>query len=147
MRRAAEAASREVPNLSFVAGAAEDLPFPDGSLALVTAATAAHWFDRPLDNLQQIWVPSTAFVIDTAGLLYPRYGVRRVGYLRHLFDGDRHTHEYVEPDRFIGINLGNWMRAPGGFHARYAKEPWRGLVLEDREAALAFPHLDSERPR
>jgi len=48
MRRAAAAASREVPNLSFVAGAAEDLPFPDGSLALVTAATAAHWFDRPL---------------------------------------------------------------------------------------------------
>jgi SAM-dependent methyltransferase len=48
MRRAAEAASREAPNLSFVAGAAEDLPFPDGGLALVTAATAAHWFDRPL---------------------------------------------------------------------------------------------------
>jgi ubiquinone/menaquinone biosynthesis C-methylase UbiE len=48
MRRAAEAASREVPNLSFVAGAAEDLPFADGSLSLVTAATAAHWFDRPL---------------------------------------------------------------------------------------------------
>ncbi|MFH0299978.1 class I SAM-dependent methyltransferase [Bradyrhizobium sp. 31Argb] len=48
MRRAAEAASREVPNLSFVAGAAEALPFPDDSLALVTAATAAHWFDRPL---------------------------------------------------------------------------------------------------
>lgn len=48
MRRAAEAVSRGVANLSFVAGAAEDLPFPDGSLALVTAATAAHWFDRPL---------------------------------------------------------------------------------------------------
>jgi len=48
MRRAAEAASHELPNLSFVAGAAEALPFPDGSLALVTAATAAHWFNRPL---------------------------------------------------------------------------------------------------
>jgi len=48
MRRAAEAASREVRNLSFIAGAAEELPFPDDSLALVTAATAAHWFDRPL---------------------------------------------------------------------------------------------------
>lgn len=84
------------------------------------------------DNLQQIWAPSTAFVIDTAGLLYPRYGVRRVGYLRHLIDGDRHAHEFVEPDCFIGIDLGNWMRAPAGFHARYAKEPLRGLVLEDR---------------
>ncbi|WP_175361156.1 class I SAM-dependent methyltransferase, partial [Bradyrhizobium sp. STM 3843] len=48
MRRAAEAASRDIPNLSFVAGAAENLPFPDRSLALVTAATAAHWFDRPV---------------------------------------------------------------------------------------------------
>jgi SAM-dependent methyltransferase len=48
MRRAAEAASHQRPNLSFVAGAAEALPFPDGSLALVTAATAAHWFNRPL---------------------------------------------------------------------------------------------------
>lgn len=47
MRRAAQAASHELPNLSFVAGSAEALPFPDGSLALVTAATAAHWFDRP----------------------------------------------------------------------------------------------------
>ncbi len=86
------------------------------------------------DNLQQVWAPSTAFVIDTAGLLYPRYGTRRVGYVRHFFDGDRHTHEFVEPDCFIGIDLGNWMRAPGGFHARYAKQPWRGLVLEDRDA-------------
>jgi SAM-dependent methyltransferase len=48
MRRTAEAASLELPNLRFVAGAAEALPFPDRCLALVTAATAAHWFDRPL---------------------------------------------------------------------------------------------------
>ena len=86
------------------------------------------------NNLQQIWAPSTAFVIDTSGLLYPRYGIRRVGYLRHLFDGDRHTHEFVEPDCFIGIDLGNWMRAPAGFHARYAKEPLRGLVLSSTSA-------------
>jgi SAM-dependent methyltransferase len=48
MRRTAEAASLELPNLRFVAGAAEALPFPDRCLALVTAATAAHWFERPL---------------------------------------------------------------------------------------------------
>jgi hypothetical protein len=86
------------------------------------------------DNLQQIWAPSTAFVIDTSGLLYPRYGVRCVGYLRHLFDGEGHTHEFVEPDCFIGIDLGNWMRAPAGFHARYAKEALRGLVLSSTSA-------------
>jgi alkaline phosphatase D len=86
------------------------------------------------NNLQQIWAPSTAFAIDASGLLYPRYGIRRVGYLHHLFDADRHTHEFVEPDCFIGIDLGNWMRAPAGFHARYAEEPLRGLVLDDRAA-------------
>lgn len=47
MRRTAEAASHALPNLSFTAGDAEALPFPDGSLALLTAATATHWFDRP----------------------------------------------------------------------------------------------------
>lgn len=47
MRRTAEAASRALPNLSFTAGDAEALPFADGSLALTTAATAAHWFNRP----------------------------------------------------------------------------------------------------
>ena len=87
------------------------------------------------DNLQQIWAPSTAFVIDASGLLYPRYGVRRVGYLRHFLEGDRRGHEFVEPDCFVGMDLGNWMRAPAGFHARYAKEPLRGLVLEDRAAS------------
>ncbi len=48
MRRAAEAASQGLHNLTFVAGTAEALPFPDRAVALVTAATAAHWFDRPV---------------------------------------------------------------------------------------------------
>lgn len=46
MREQAEAASLSHRNLSFQAGNAETLPFADGSLALITAATAAHWFDR-----------------------------------------------------------------------------------------------------
>ena len=106
---------------------------PAGEVAICSG----HIHDYKTDawgNLQQIWAPSTAFVIDTSGLLYPRYGVRRVGYLRHLLAGDQHRHEFVEPDGFIGIDLGNWMRAPGGFHARYAREPLRGLVLEDHIA-------------
>ncbi|MDF2116050.1 class I SAM-dependent methyltransferase [Roseiarcaceae bacterium H3SJ34-1] len=47
MRRRAEDASRHLRNLSFVTGAAEALPLPADRFALVTAATAAHWFDRP----------------------------------------------------------------------------------------------------
>ncbi|XP_051566923.1 putative methyltransferase DDB_G0268948 [Myxocyprinus asiaticus] len=33
------------PNLSYRVGTAEQLPFPDGSVDLLTAASAAHWFD------------------------------------------------------------------------------------------------------
>ncbi|MFA9446946.1 class I SAM-dependent methyltransferase [Egicoccus sp. AB-alg6-2] len=35
------------PELDIVAGTAEDLPFPDGSLHAVTAAQAFHWFAGP----------------------------------------------------------------------------------------------------
>lgn len=81
-------------------------------------------------DLEQIWAPSTAFVMDGPGLVRPILGVRRLGYLRHTLDGDRHTHEFVEPDAFVTIDLGNWMRTPAGFHARYATEPLRGLALD-----------------
>jgi SAM-dependent methyltransferase len=47
MRRAAQAASASLPNLTFTAGSAEALPFETGSVAVMTAATAVHWFDRP----------------------------------------------------------------------------------------------------
>ncbi|MFE3459647.1 class I SAM-dependent methyltransferase [Nocardiopsis aegyptia] len=33
--------------VEFADGRAEDVPFPDGSAALVLAAQAVHWFDRP----------------------------------------------------------------------------------------------------
>lgn len=48
MRRMAEAASRHLDNISFLAGSAEELPFADGAVRLMTAATAVHWFDRPV---------------------------------------------------------------------------------------------------
>jgi 3',5'-cyclic AMP phosphodiesterase CpdA len=82
-------------------------------------------------NLTQIWAPSTAFVIDRDGLHYPRYGVRRVGYLTHTLDGVEHSHAFIEPDQFINTDLGNWMRAPETFHTRYGAEPLRGLALAD----------------
>lgn len=82
-----------------------------------------HW-----ENLEQIWAPSTAFVIDRDGLVHPQYGVRRVGYLRHRLDGKHYHHEFVEPYGFINVDIGNWMRAPDGFHTRYGIEPFRGLA-------------------
>ncbi|MDE1994587.1 MAG: class I SAM-dependent methyltransferase, partial [Rhizobiaceae bacterium] len=47
MRRMAEAASSHLGNIAFQSGSAETLPFAAGSVAVVTAATAVHWFDRP----------------------------------------------------------------------------------------------------
>ncbi|KAJ8396349.1 hypothetical protein AAFF_G00019260 [Aldrovandia affinis] len=35
------------PNVSYREGAAEEMPFPDSSVDLLTAMTAAHWFDAP----------------------------------------------------------------------------------------------------
>ncbi|XP_029967959.1 putative methyltransferase DDB_G0268948 [Salarias fasciatus] len=34
------------PNITYREGTAEELPFPDGSVDLLTAAAAAHWFNR-----------------------------------------------------------------------------------------------------
>lgn len=46
MRRAGQNACRSVPGAVFSAGTAEHTGLPDGSVDLVTAAQAFHWFDR-----------------------------------------------------------------------------------------------------
>jgi len=47
MRRAGEEYLAAYPRFSSVAGTAEATTLPDASVDLVTAAQAAHWFDRP----------------------------------------------------------------------------------------------------
>jgi 3',5'-cyclic AMP phosphodiesterase CpdA len=85
-----------------------------------------HDFRRQtMGKLKLLWAPSTAFVIDSFGLVRSRYGVRRVGYLEYRFDGRRLSTEFVEPHQLINYDLGNWMRNPEGFHARYGSEPLR----------------------
>jgi 3',5'-cyclic AMP phosphodiesterase CpdA len=79
-------------------------------------------------KLAQIWAPATSFTISIPGQTPPS-GIRRVGYLRHVLDGNSHQHELVEPCQFINTDCGNWGRDPRGFHARYEIEPLRGLVL------------------
>lgn len=48
MRRMAASASAHLGNVTYMPGSAEKLPFADASVAVMTAATAVHWFDRPL---------------------------------------------------------------------------------------------------
>ncbi len=86
------------------------------------------------DGLDQIWAPSTAFVMDRDGAHRPVQGIRRTGYVVHTLSGADHHHEFVEPTHFINIDLGNWMRAPAGFHALYHAEPLRGLILASEVA-------------
>ncbi|XP_042350621.1 uncharacterized methyltransferase-like C25B8.10 [Plectropomus leopardus] len=47
------------PNITYRQGMAEELPFPDGSVDLLTAASAAHWFDqsRFLDEACRVLKP------------------------------------------------------------------------------------------
>lgn len=47
------------PNITYRRGAAEELPFADASVDLITAASAAHWFDqsRFLDEVSRVLKP------------------------------------------------------------------------------------------
>lgn len=62
-------------------GTAEDLPFPDGSVDLLTAASAAHWFDqsRFLAEAGRVLKPRgcmalLCFTLDNARLHYQDCG-------------------------------------------------------------------------
>jgi 3',5'-cyclic AMP phosphodiesterase CpdA len=106
----------------------------DAFAATGAIVCSGHIHDYKTDvwgNLEQIWAPSTAFVMDKDGICNPLYGVRRLGYLTHTLNGANHEHQLVEPDRFITTDLGNWFRAPETFHKLYAAEPLRGLTLID----------------
>jgi 3',5'-cyclic AMP phosphodiesterase CpdA len=86
-------------------------------------------------RIRQVWAPSTAFVMDAAGRRRKRHGVRRPGYVLHSLTGRRHRCDFVEPEGFLVTDLANWFRDPAGFHARYAREPLRGLVLAPEDGA------------
>src|SRR4029077_16062544 len=47
MREAGDRLLASFPNFTSIAGSAEATPVPDQSVDFVTAAQAAHWFDRP----------------------------------------------------------------------------------------------------
>ncbi|HEX5514448.1 MAG TPA: class I SAM-dependent methyltransferase [Gammaproteobacteria bacterium] len=94
MRAAAERLLAHQPNLTSVAGTAEDSGLPDAAVDLITAAQAFHWFDRskaraefmrilkPGGHLALIWnereVQTTPFLQAYERLLQnyaPEYGV------------------------------------------------------------------------
>ncbi|XP_073329527.1 putative methyltransferase DDB_G0268948 [Pagrus major] len=83
--------ARAVPgysNITYRQGTAEDLPFPDGSVDLLTAASAAHWFDqlRFLAEASRVLKPRgcmalLCFSLDNARLHFQDCGER----LDHIY--------------------------------------------------------------
>lgn len=76
-------------------GVAEVLPFPDGSVDLLTAASAAHWFDQ------------SRFLVEASRVLKPRGCMALLGFsdsntrLHYQNCGERLTHIYEE----VGVDL------------------------------------------
>ncbi|XP_062311790.1 putative methyltransferase DDB_G0268948 [Osmerus eperlanus] len=56
------------PNITYRKGTAEELPFPDSSVDLLTAASAAHWFDQ------------ARFLVEAARVLKPGGCMALLGY-------------------------------------------------------------------
>jgi SAM-dependent methyltransferase len=65
MRSQAERALADRPEVSVIKGTAEDLPFEDGSVGLLMAAQAAHWFDRPrfYEDAKRVLAPGGMMLI------------------------------------------------------------------------------------
>ncbi|TSQ01542.1 hypothetical protein Baya_11118 [Bagarius yarrelli] len=55
-------------NITYRSGPAEEVPFPDGSVDLLTAASAAHWFD------------TDRFLVEAARVLKPHGCIALLGY-------------------------------------------------------------------
>src|SRR3954469_20179657 len=57
--------ARVLPEIELLAGSAEELPLPDGSVDAVTAAQAFHWFDleRALPELHRVIRPGGGIAV------------------------------------------------------------------------------------
>lgn len=73
-------------------GTAEELPFPDGSVDLLTASTAAHWFDQ------------SRFLVEAKQVLKPRGCIALLNsvafntIIHYKACGERLTHIYKQVD-------------------------------------------------
>ncbi|KAM6979075.1 putative methyltransferase [Tautogolabrus adspersus] len=111
-------------NITYRKGTAEELPFPDGSVDLLTAASAAHWFDR------------SRFLAEASRVLKPKGCVALLGFSDtitrlHFQDcGDRLSHIYEEVKQALLPYTTNPVAACEG-------------KLEELYSAIPFP--DKER--
>ncbi|XP_061579933.1 putative methyltransferase DDB_G0268948 [Cololabis saira] len=89
------------PNITYSKGPAEELPFPDGSVDLLTAASAAHWFDRE------------KFFVEANRVLKPRGCIALLGFsdpntkLKYKDCGDKLDHIYQGVKRVLAPYTSN----------------------------------------
>ncbi|XP_071328716.1 putative methyltransferase DDB_G0268948 [Trachinotus anak] len=112
------------PNIMYREGTAEELPFADGSVDLVTAASAAHWFDQ------------SRFLAEASRVLKPRGCMALLGYsdnstrFRYQNCGERLGRIYEEVKQELRPHTSSPVALSEG-------------KLEELYAAIPFP--DKER--
>jgi ubiquinone/menaquinone biosynthesis C-methylase UbiE len=104
MRTTAASRAEASRPIHFVAGRAELLPVDTQSITLVTAATAAHWFDRP------------HFYAETARVLTPGGSMALIQNERRWWDSEALAeYETILEDLMPGYRRGSHPDAKGGF--------------------------------
>lgn len=150
MREEAERLSA-MPNVRYREGEAEALPAADGTASGVSAATAAHWFDRPRFYEQAVRV------LEPGGLLVV------VQYVRDL-DGspaaaalDAYLNEaggsktYRRPDYVAELQDVRGLEPPAAWSAvetlKLDADGYVGLALSSSHATAGLARLGEERVR
>jgi SAM-dependent methyltransferase len=146
MRSTAASRSEAGRRIDFVAGQAEDLPTGPQSVILVTAATAAHWFDRP------------PFYTEVARVLAPGGSIALIQNERRFWDSAALAgYETILEGLVPGYLRGAHPDAKGGYSAvDYAAElsadtsfaepttqSWNWEMRFDNEAFVEFSQTSS----
>lgn len=147
----AEARATESPaNVRYVLGSAEHTPFPDAGCVAVTAATAAHWFDRPLfyAEARRVLVPGgvlaiVEYVRDTVGS-EPTAALEN--YLRRFenkaYDRPDYMSEYAGLDGFRDASA--WT---GSTDLQLTTDDFVGLALSSSHSRAAVEAQGEEKTR
>lgn len=111
------------PNITYRKGTAEELLFPDGSVDLLTAASAAHWFDQ------------SRFLAEASRVLKPRGCMALLGFsdnntrLHYQTCGEKLNHIYEEVKQM----LLPYTSSPVGVAEGKLEELYRAIPFPDKE--------------
>lgn len=137
----AEARATASPaNVRYVLGSAEHMPIPDAGCRALTAATAAHWFDRPAfyAEARRVLAPGgllaiVEYVRDKAG--YPATAALE-DYLRRFeqtaYDRPDYAAEFAALDGFAGASA-----STDSVQLQLTPDEYIGLALSSSHARAA----------